>query len=257
MIVKSKHPVIQGVCVFVCSLISVCISAESKLPVKLVTVNWAPYFSESLPKNGFFSAISTEIFASAGYNMTVDFIPWARAIKGTLAGKYQGLLGVYLTAERKEKLIYSNPIHYSQEMFFKRREDASLTYRTLQDLKGYKIATVNGYSHASELMNADFLTLIPGPNIDNNIKRLIRNRVDLIVDSKEVILYSLQTKFKEHQGSIIPIKPVLKAIPLYIALSEEWPNSHAIMTEFNTHLDLLKKSGRVDEIISEFGFYIE
>ena len=115
------------------------INAEERV-VRFVTVDWPPFFAENLPQQGYVSEVTREAFKRVGYKVTIDFVPWARALKMVEYGDADAALGAYYTPERATYSVYSKPIVKSPDVFFKKKGSSALnTYENLKDLKGYSI----------------------------------------------------------------------------------------------------------------------
>ncbi len=50
-------------------------------PVRLATLEWPPYTSQSLPDGGLTGHIVKRAFAEAGLEVEFDFYPWQRAVR--------------------------------------------------------------------------------------------------------------------------------------------------------------------------------
>ncbi len=50
---------------------------------------------KDLEGHGFMTELIIEAFAWVGYDVTVKFLPWKRALESTKSGKYDGLLTVW------------------------------------------------------------------------------------------------------------------------------------------------------------------
>ena len=44
--------------------------------VELTTMNWSPFYGESLKKGGFITAIVQEALAESGYDSEIEFTGW-------------------------------------------------------------------------------------------------------------------------------------------------------------------------------------
>ncbi len=50
---------------------------------------------KDLESHGFMTELIIEAFARVGYDATVKFLPWKRALESTKSGKYDGLFTVW------------------------------------------------------------------------------------------------------------------------------------------------------------------
>jgi len=82
--------------------------------ISMLTVEWAPHYGSELPEQGLTTAIVRAAFRAGGHNSSVDFIPWARALKEVEMGNSDVVMGAYHNAEREQAYIFSDPIYFLQ-----------------------------------------------------------------------------------------------------------------------------------------------
>lgn len=229
-------------------------SMNEKDFIHLVTVEWPPYYGSKLVKQGIFTEIVRIALSDSAFNLEVTFMPWSRALKGALLGKYEGLLGAYKTPERQEVMLYSNPVYYAEESFFQRATDQVMVFKTLEEFRDKKIAVVTEHYYAKKLKEMGFENISHGSSIENIIKRLLTNRADLIIDSTLVVRDTLNNKFSNQLDKIIIVRPPVKKQPLYITLHKNRKNAKQIISKFNQSLNQLSRSGGLRKIHKEFNF---
>jgi len=174
--------------------------------VSLAVLDWKPYAGEELEKFGFGSQILTAAFKRAGYNVTFNFMPWVRALKDTEIGKYDAVCYGYYSDSRSKIYALSNPFIESPLVFYKHK-DSNISYRSLQDLKPYRIGVVRGYVNSEQFDTADYLIKDEVSNETLNLKKLLNKRVDLILIDKFVAQYLLNTVFYENKSDFEFIPP--------------------------------------------------
>lgn len=80
------------------------IQTESKpLPTLVFAIcNWEPYYSESLPNGGVIVDITRQAFKRSGYNIKIQWLPWARALNLTKNYELDGIIGAWYTRNRAQ-----------------------------------------------------------------------------------------------------------------------------------------------------------
>jgi polar amino acid transport system substrate-binding protein len=63
--------------------------------VNLAATEYPPYYGKDLEGHGFMTELIIEAFAGVGYDVTVKFLPWKRALESAKSGKYDGLFTVW------------------------------------------------------------------------------------------------------------------------------------------------------------------
>jgi len=225
----------------------------NKPTIVLATGNWEPYYAESIPNGGVVTEIVRSAFQRMGYELEVKWLPWARAINMAKAGHYDGVLGAWYTKERTQFFTYSEPFFENEIVLFKLKDDP-FTYKSLGDLKSYRIG-VSRNSGPHELLKnelAENLDIVV--SADLNIKKLIAKRIDLFADERLGIQYMINTQFPKWREVVEVVKPPLQLNELHILLSKKVENNHKIIGDFNKGLQKLVQDGTFDDLLEKHGF---
>jgi polar amino acid transport system substrate-binding protein len=220
--------------------------------LRLATLDWEPYAGQAPDNKGFNADIVTEAFKRAGYQVKIDVLPWDRAIEEALKGNYDGAFPEYYSKERSQDFVYSHSFSDSLLVFYKRYE-TSVTYKTLKDLRPYKIGTVRGQINTDEFDNAVYLMKIEADSDEENLRKLAKGDLDLIVIDKFVAQYLTKTKVPEAAGKISPIEPPLIIRNLFVILPKKNPDAERRARGFNKALDSMIKDGTVKAIMTGAG----
>lgn len=230
------------------------VNAEERTIV-LATVNWEPMFGENLPKGGFYTEITRQAFQRVGYGLKVEFVPWKRALESARKGKYGGLLGAYYSEERTQDFLYSELVYVDEVVFFRRKGEPPSTYQSLRDLIPYSIGVTRGLAYIDSLKEEEpSLKLIEVNDTEQNIKKLVRKRIDLFPAGKVYILHMLQTRYPDWKDQIQTVSPPFKEEGLYNPISKNVPDHQTIVTDFNRGLQMIKDDGTFHKILNEYGF---
>ncbi len=193
-------------------------------------------------QGGYLIPIVQEAWRKEGYAADIRFMPWKRALATALASESTGVLGVYYSGERAERLHYSDPIGKTELVFFQRK-GRGLKYRTLQDLKPYRIGVVNGGAYTPEFDRAGYLDKQAISNVELQIDMLLAGRLDLIVDQKDVIYQLLHEKHPEQIDDIEALRPALSINHYYVALPKTDPDAAHKIAALNRGLKALREDG--------------
>ncbi len=93
-----------------CMVVAACSASANDRVVQLASTEYPPYYSETMEGKGFITQIIATAFAESGYEIEVTFLPWARAMESTKAGRYDGLFTVWYREDRTEFFAYSDPL---------------------------------------------------------------------------------------------------------------------------------------------------
>lgn len=227
--------------------------AEDK-KVVLVTPSYEPFYGPALKNDGYISAISREVFLRLGYSLEIVYMPWVRAVKMVKEGKYDGVLGAYYKSERKAYFYYSLPLEAVEIVICCKKNLAVSRYDSLRELEKYKIGVVRGYVNEEEFDEADYLSKYESSSSEENLKVFMANRIDMIVDSRKLILFLLRKEYPRQTDQVVFLTPVLRKHYLHIIFSKKVAGSEELTRQFNRVLQQMINDGTVDKIKKEYGW---
>ena len=238
---------------FFCALLLVKSTLAASTEITLATLNWEPVYGENLPENGFFTAITKEAFKRAGYDLKVKFLPWKRALEQSKKGTYDGILGAYYNEDRAKSFYYSDPVYQSDEVFVQLK-GKGISYKTLQDLKPYKIGGVLGGAPSKELQSLG-LNLEETVTTIQSLRKLNAKRVDLVVVGRAEFHYRLNTveDLVKVKNKFDVIEPPFKSYQLYCPITKVRADGQEVVNKFNQAISEMKADGSFEAILSRFG----
>ena len=245
---------LRKVCIFIVLCFSVLssqiINAQT---VTLATVDWPPYIGPGLKNDGYVTEIVDAAFQQVGMQTDIKYMAWARAVLVTKEGEIDGLFPAYYNADRTVTHAYSNPFP-GGPLGFMRRFDKEIQYGSLRDLENLRIGVVRGYVNTKEFDEAEFLDKHPVQSDLLNLRKLVRDRLDLVVIDKIAALYMMQQNMPAQQKMIEFVEPPLEVKNLYIAFSRKTPDYEAKLKAFNSGLAAIEANGELDRILAASGF---
>ncbi len=236
-------------------LISLCGIAHAD-EITLTSCDWEPYTGENMPGYGFTAEIIDRAMKRVGHKVTFVFYPWKRAVYETKKGRVHGAFSAYHSKERAETFALSEPYAFSQLMLCAKK-GREVIYNSIEDLRPYRIGVVAGYANTAEIDGAHYLTKDEAPSDLLNIKKLLTNRVDLIVVDRYVAVYHVKNSaaIEYTVNDIDFIEPPLKKQPIYIMFSRAVPGYQRYVADFNKGLELVKADGSIGNIMEKYGFF--
>lgn len=194
--------------------------------VRLTSLEWPPFSSESQKDGGAAAAVTRAAFAAVGYSVEVTFYPWNRAVALAKDGSdFQGYFPEYAGPDVAKDFILSTPLGTSP-LGFAERVAAPVNWNSLDDLKSMPIGVVDGYVNTDDLdariasgaLHADKATsdLI-------NLKKLLAERIDLAVIDQAVLSDLLRgsPELKTTSGKLRFNPKILEDKTLHIAFRKD------------------------------------
>ena len=210
---------------------------------------WPPFLSEAVPQQGVVAHLIRDIFAEAGYEVTFNFLPWARAYHDTANGKYAATAVWMLAEERTKDFLYSEPVLSEQFVFFylkQRRFD----WQQLTDLRGLLLGGGLGYSYGpafdQALENRVFKMSRVG-STEQNFRRLAAGRIDAFAEEISVGYYTLNHLAPELVAEISHHPRPLLVNQSFLLFPQSAAGSAQLLQLFNQHLQQFKQSGRYQQ----------
>lgn len=169
--------------------------------IRLTTLEWPPYTSQSLPDGGLTGHIVKKAFAEAGLKVEFDFYPWQRAIMlaADPTQPYSGYFPEYLS-DRFPSLWRNSTSVGASILGLAQLSGPLIPWQQLEDLSPYRIGVVAGYVNTSEfdqLMAIKRLQTFAVYGDHLNLRKLQRDRLDLAVIDRDVFYWLLQ-----HDGKL-------------------------------------------------------
>ncbi|MTI08247.1 substrate-binding periplasmic protein [Curvivirga aplysinae] len=237
--------------IFVISFIVTTGSIQAR-EVKLATTDWAPYFSDTLPEHGFFSAITDAAFKAVGHETNLTFLPWQRTLILAERGEYDGIMAAYYSDERAEVFHYSNIVYTDSVVLFAKKGFKPSKYTNLKDLVNFSIAVGTGWVYSPEFDSATYLRKEYAPNQIVNIRKLFYGRVDLMAASETVFQYEVSQHRSFEMDDFVKLDPPLAQNDLFLIFSKQLPDSVTLMNDFNRGLEIIKQNGELEKILNRF-----
>ncbi len=240
--------------ILVILLISVSSYANNikKEKISIVATNWIPYTSKDLSSGGFFTEISQTALEKAGYKTEVKFVPWKRAVNMTKSGKADALLGASYTKERTEYFLYSK-YNWESKVHLFAKKGHKYNNKTLKELCPSKVGMFLGSYMKKEFESHKCFKIEEVKNVDLNIKKLSKNRIDFFVEAKDSVIYLLNNKLNKYKNIIEVVTPAYKIGKIYMVFSKRLKNYKQIQENFDKAIDTMKIDGSYDKILLKHG----
>ncbi len=225
-------------------------SSATAQSVTFATVDWAPYYHSELPEKGFVSALTKEAFARNGYDFSVEFMPFSRAMKSAKNGTFDGVLGAWYNEERDQDFEFSEPIVDTANVLMAQNEVDIDSYDSLEDLQGYSIAVSRGWAYGGGFDEADFLDKEVADDQIQNMRKLFRGRVDMMAVEQRVFAYEARQRDSFDLAAVKAVQPPLSETPIYNIVPNGHDNQAELIEAFNSGLQELRDDGTYDEILA-------
>ena len=230
----------------------VALSKSLEKNINLFSSEYSPFVSENLKDYGPLADFVESAFKSVGYNVNINFLPWARGLHDSKKGLYDGVLTIWYRKEREKWFKFSKGF-FPNEIVLIKKKKLQIKYEGLESLKDYSIGVIRGFSYPDAFKKAAFLNKSRSKNAEQSIKKLVNDRVDLIIMDKLVAKFHLNKKYPGQWKNYEVLGAPLKTDFQHLAISKKIQNYQKIIEDFNRGYQKIKASGEFKKILKKHG----
>jgi polar amino acid transport system substrate-binding protein len=220
--------------------------------IQIATGEFAPWSGKHLPHNGHVNHIIQEAFAAQKIAVEFVYLPWKRAFEETRLGKFDGTSYWYENTERRDTMLFSDPLIINRTVFFQHADMDPIQWKSFSDLNSYRMSATVGFTYTEDFyraIDAQIINPIMVPSDLQNIKLLMANRVDIFVTDEMAGFYmAAQLSVDPHKLKVI--EPALSTPQGHLLASKINPNSQWVIETFNTGLQKIKVNGTYKRILN-------
>jgi polar amino acid transport system substrate-binding protein len=232
-------------------------AAKSALELDLLTFEQMPYIHVDAGGRATGAAVEMidELFARMRIKPQLRFYPLARALALIDHGDGDGIFTVRKTRQRAAHYHYSKMPLFAQEMVVFVRKGAPIVYTgALRDLAGHSLGLVRGASYGDVIDGAVAAQLFSRTEYvsapEQNFRKLIAGRVDMVVSGKENG-WAILRKLGLSDSVKIAGQPV-EMISSYMMFSRGSVDT-AFMRKLNHTMAMMQRDGSACRIMVKYG----
>jgi polar amino acid transport system substrate-binding protein len=175
-----------------------------ELTLEVVSEHWPPFIIQNFDNKNETSAqkisgIVTEkihhILSTSEINYTIKTYPWARSYYLALNKPNVLIYSIYKTEQRTPFFEWFCPVHQKTPINIYKLKSNKSDISSLSTLGNSIIGVLRSDNSHSYMLKHDFLegeNLIVSSSEENNIRNLLNQRIDAVIQSKESLIYRLQ-----------------------------------------------------------------
>lgn len=228
--------------------------------ITLVADEWCPYnCAPNTDKPGFMIEIAQYAFERLGHTIPYEEIPWARAIRGTREGQYDGIVGTG-RVETPDFVFPENELGLAVHVFYV-RQGSAWKYTGLESLEQISLGVVRDYSYGNlyetyikpNKADGKRIQMVSGATgLMQNIKKLLAGRIDALIEDRAVFQNFLyQTKIPDQFAEA----GVAYEEEVYIAFSPCHPHAAKYAGILSAAIVELRAAGELDTILRKYGLH--
>ncbi|WP_299362047.1 ABC transporter substrate-binding protein [uncultured Paracoccus sp.] len=193
--------------------------------------------------------IINAIGESEGFTPDVQATQWSALIPSLTSGKIDVIAAaMYATEERAKVVAFSEPVYSYGEGLFVPKDDTT-AYASLDDLEGKVVGAQVGTAYVEPLESSGKLKEVKVYDTIADIMRDVSlGRIDAGFGDRPIVAYQLSQGAADVR--LVPEYESTIVGDVAIAVRQDEPE---LLDRMNAGLAKIKESGRLDEIIAEWG----
>jgi polar amino acid transport system substrate-binding protein len=208
------------------------ISAQAA-PLTLVSTAWPP-FTNAAGQPRFALDLVEAALGRVGLTARTTIVTADEFTPALLSGRFDGSAAVWKDPERERVLIFSQP-YLENRLVLVGRHGADVSAKTLGDLKGRRVAIVEGYSYGESIDSAG-PAFVRSKSEEDSLSQLLNGDVDYTLVDELVVHYIVRNYPKESAARLqIGSTPLVRR-ELFFAVSKARPDAESIVARFNAQL---------------------
>ncbi len=212
--------------------LSLAASAQTA-PLTLVSTAWPPF--TNAPGTPRFALDLVEAALDRfGLTAKTTIVTPTEFTPALLSGRFDGSAAAWKDPERERVLLFSQP-YLENRLVLVGRRGADVSARALSELKGRRVAIVEGYSYGETLDSAGPVVVLSRSEEDS-LARLLAGDVDYTLMDDLVVQYMVSNYPKESGARLEIGSTPLLIRPLHLAIRRTRPDAQAIIDRFNAQL---------------------
>ena len=200
--------------------------------LRLVSTAWPPFTNEP-GQTRFALDLVEAALGRVKLSARTTIVEPARFTPALLSNEFDGSGAAWKDAERERALVFSQPYLENRLVLVARRGD-DVSAPALTDLKGKRIAIVEGYSYGD--IDKSGAAFVRSRSEEDSLSLLLAGKTDYALMDALVVQYILDNHPNEAKTRLSLGTTPLVTRPLYFAVRRSRPDAASIVTRFNAQL---------------------
>jgi polar amino acid transport system substrate-binding protein len=211
---------------------SLVVGAQAR-QLSLVSTEWPPFTDEKGRPRFALDLVEAALdrFTFTASTMIVEASRFTPAL---INGQFDGSGAVWKDAERERVLLFSQP-YLENRLVLVGRAGGDVSARTLAELKGRRVAIVEGYSYGDAVEKGG-PAFVRSKSEEDSLKLLLSGGVDYTLMDELVVQYIINNHAEQARTRLqLGVTPLVTR-PLYFAVRRTRPDAESIISRFNAQL---------------------
>lgn len=223
--------------------------------ITLTAFDYPPYMDESLPEKGLFCELVSEAYQSVGYDVSFEFYPLKRSTQYVIDGDALAQLGTEwnFPEDVRKNAVQSIPLFYYRVVGFHLKDKFNaISFKTLKDLKGYRLGAILGSSDAAILKKHPDLKLEEVTTMEQMFKKVYADRSDIGFTVELSGLTFIATHYPNEQDRWVMTEDGIQGILAQVVFSKKYPESEKYLNAFKEGIQRIRDNGTYLQVFEKY-----
>jgi polar amino acid transport system substrate-binding protein len=216
-------------------------NAPSSKGLRLGSTPWVPFTAEQgQPRVAAY--LVERALERAGYEAHTTIVPDGTLTQALMDGRFDGSAALWPSPDREAFLLYSQP-YMENRLVLVGRKGSDVSAQSFADLKGKRIALVEGYAYGPELDNAKDPIFVQAPSSQESIRAVLAGSADYCLLDALLVEFLFEEHAREAPQKLeVGGAPLIRR-NLHFAVRKALPNAQKIIDGFNDVLGSMVRDG--------------
>jgi polar amino acid transport system substrate-binding protein len=229
---RSAHWTIAALLILSTSASSLIVSGQTTA-LSLVSTAWPP-FTNAPGQPRFALDLVEAALGRIDVTAKTTIVSAGQFTPALLAGQFDGSAAAWKDPERERVLVFSQP-YLENRLVLVGRHGVDVSAKALADLKGKRVAIVEGYSYGDAIDSAGPV-FVGSRGEEDSLGLLLKGDVDYTLMDELAVHYIVSNYPKESGAKLEIGSTPLVMRELYLAVSRTRPDAESIIARFNAQL---------------------
>ncbi|HMF93947.1 MAG TPA: transporter substrate-binding domain-containing protein [Vicinamibacterales bacterium] len=201
--------------------------------LKLVSTAWPPFTNAARQPRFALDLVETAL-GRIGVSSKTAIVSAPQFTPSLLSGLFDGSAAAWKDPERERELIFSQP-YLENRLVLVGRHGTDVSAKTLPDLKGKRVAIVEGYSYG-ETVDSTGPVWVRSRSEEDSLTQLLKSGVDYTLMDELVVHYIVSNYPKESDTKLEIGSTPLLTRPLHFVIKRTRADAMSIIERFDAQL---------------------
>ncbi|MEQ5834838.1 transporter substrate-binding domain-containing protein [Marinobacter sp. NFXS9] len=223
------------------------------LVAALAEVDYPPfYYTEAGHLTGISVDVLNYLADQLKLRITYKRLSWPRVLQSLERGRVDIVTTYSYTPERARDVIYVHEPHATEINVFFTRTDSDVSFDgDLHALSGQMIGMIRGYSYGLAFDDADFVHKDSVLDERTLVRMVAGKRFNVAIGNPFAI--RLEASRQGVEDEIRFLSPPVDMIPIYMAISRQYPDAEGLADAFGDAIRHLKASPLYEDWLERYG----